>query len=204
MTDDRLRRIHDVTDNFFFWQGLRLVPLGAALVACAAAYWPDLGLPAAMRRWIGLPIVAVGLWLSMSVLGRYYDRHFGRVRGDPLRHQLRSAIKWLVVYPAITVAFIIDATVHPPVMLSGLAWAGAMEAFRESTGGGREHYAAAAIGLVAFSMLPIWGVVPSGKSGLVALIGILGLIYIGGGVLDHRALVRILAPAREESHGPTI
>jgi len=43
-------------------------------------------------------------------------------------------------------------------------------------------------------------VVPAGKPSLTPLIGIVGLIYIVGGVLDHRALVRVLAPIREEKH----
>lgn len=32
MSDASLQRIHDFTANFFFWQGLRWVPLGAALL----------------------------------------------------------------------------------------------------------------------------------------------------------------------------
>jgi hypothetical protein len=31
MTDASLRRIHDVTDNFFFRQGLRSIPVGGVL-----------------------------------------------------------------------------------------------------------------------------------------------------------------------------
>ena len=27
-----LRRLHAVTDNFFFWQGLRWIPMGFALM----------------------------------------------------------------------------------------------------------------------------------------------------------------------------
>jgi hypothetical protein len=200
MTDDRLRRIHEVTDNFFFWQGLRWIPMGAAMLGYAAVSSPRVPIPSPLREWMALPIFAVAIWLSSSVLGRYYARHFGRVRGDPSRHTLRTSVKWLVVYPVIAVALFIDAKFAPPVIVSALALAAGIEAYRQSTGGGREHYIVAAIGLVVFSMLPVLGIVSTGKSILTPLIGVIGLIYIVGGVLDHRELVRILTPVPEKAH----
>ena len=198
MTADRLRQIHDVTDNFFFWQGLRWIPMGAALLGSAAALSPDLPVPNALREWIAIALFVVALWLSTSVLGRYYARHFGRVRSDPSRHVTRTSVKWLVVYPGIIVAMLIDARLAPPVVVSSLAFAMAIEAYRRSTGRGRGHYIVAAIGLVAFSVLPLFGVLQAGKHALTPLIGIVGLIYIVGGVLDHRELVRILSPIQGE------
>ena len=198
MTADRLRQIHDVTDNFFFWQGLRWIPMGAALLGSAAALSPNLPIPNSLRTWIALPMFVVALWLSTSVLGRYYARHFGRVRGDPSRHVTRTSVKWLIVYPGIIVAMVVDAKLGPPLVVSSLAFALAIEAYRESTGGGRWHYLVAAIGLVAFSVLPLFGVVQTGKHALTPLIGIVGLIYIVGGVLDHRELVRVLSPIQGE------
>lgn len=198
MTADRLRQIHDVTDNFFFWQGLRWIPMGAAMLAYATLSSPRVPIHAPVREWIGVPMFAVAFWLSTSVLGRYYARHFGCVRGDPSKHRVRTSVKWLIVYPAIVVAMLVDAAFAPPVVVSALALALAIEAYRQSTGGGRGHYIGAAIGLIVFSILPLSGVVPTGKYGLTPLIGILGLIYIVGGVLDHRELVRILAPLQGE------
>lgn len=198
MTADRLRQIHDVTDNFFFWQGLRWIPMGTALLGSAAVLSPDLPIPAALRGWIALPLLPVALWLSTSVLGRYYARHFGRVRSDPARHVVRTSVKWLVVYPAIIVAMLIDLRLAPPVVVSSLAFALAIEAYRRSTGGGRGHYIVAALGLIAFAVLPLVGVVQAGKQALTPLIGIVGLIYIVGGILDHRELVRVLTPLQDE------
>jgi hypothetical protein len=200
MTADRLRRIHDVTDNFFFWQGLRWIPLGAAMLAYSVMRSADLPTASHAREWIALSLFALALWLSTSVLGRYYARHFGCVRGDASRHVVRTSVKWFVVYPAIVVAMLIDLELLPPLIVSALAFALAIEAYRQSTGGGRGHYTAFAIGLVAFSILPFFGAAPSGKDGLTPLIGILGLIYIVGGVLDHRELVRTLAPIQEDRH----
>jgi len=200
MTADRLRRIHDVTDNFFFWQGLRWIPLGAAMLTYSALRSADLPIASDAPEWISLLLFAVAMWLSTSVLGRYYARHFGSVRGDASRHVVRTSVKWLVVYPAIVVAMLVDIELLPPFVVSGLAFAVAIEAYRQSTGGGRGHYTAFAIGLVAFSILPLFGIVPAGKQGLTPLIGIVGLIYIVGGVLDHRELVRVLAPVQEGQH----
>ena len=198
MTADRLRQIHDVTDKFFFWQGLRWIPLGAAMLTYSLMRSAHLPIPFAARASIGLLLLAVALWLSSSVLGRYYARHFGCVRGDASRHTLRTSVKWLVAYPAILVAMLVDIQLLPPMLVSALAFAIAIEAYRQSTGGGREHYIWSAIGLVVFSILPLFGAVPAGKHGLTPLIGIVGLIYIVGGVLDHRELVRLFAPIQEE------
>ena len=199
MTANRLREIHDVTDNFFFWQGLRLIPMGAALLGSAALLSPEVPIPAGLREWIALLLLAVALWLSTAVLGQYYSSHFGRVRGDPSRHVTRTMVKWLIAYPGIIVAMLVDARIGPGVVVSGLVFASAIEAYRQSTGGGRGHYIVAAIGLVAFSVLPVFGVVQAGKHALTPLIGIIGLIYMVGGVLDHRELVRVLSPMQGES-----
>jgi len=198
MTTNRLRQIHDITDNFFFWQGLRLIPMGAGLLGSAVLLSPDVPIRAGLREWIALPLLAIALWLSTSVLGQYYSRHFGRVRGDPSRHVARTTVKWLVVYPGLIVAMLVDVKIGPPVVVSGFAFAIAIEAYRQSTGGGRVHYIVAAIALIAFSVLPLIDVVQSGRHALTPLIGIVGLIYMVGGVLDHRELVRVLSPVEGE------
>ena len=115
-----------------------------------------------------------------------------------------ASVKWLVAYPAICGALIIDAKLAPAISVSGLAFAVAIEAYRQSTGGGRAHYTVASIGLVAFSSLPLLGLASPGKAILAPLIGVVGLIYVVGGLLDHRELVRILAPVQEEPHVSSI
>jgi hypothetical protein len=205
MTHDDLHRIHRVTDNFFFWQGLRWVPMGAALLACAIVFSPRFGVPAPLHTVIALPILGVALWLSTSVLGRYYAGHFGRVHGDPSRHLLRTYVKWLVVCPAMVGAILVDSRFEPPLIVTALAFAIAVEAYRQSTGGGRVHYIIASVWLAAFSILPVAGLASAGKSSLTPLIGILGLIYIVGGMLDHRELLRVLAPpVREDLGGSSV
>jgi hypothetical protein len=205
MTREHLHRIQRVTDNFFFWQGLRWVPMGVALLACAAVFSPRFGVPVPLHTWIALPILGVALWLSTAVFGRYYAGHFGRVHGDPSRHVVRTYVKWLVVCPAIAGAILVDSRFEPPLILSSVAFAIAIEAYRQSTGGGRIHYIVASVYLAAFSILPVAGLASAGRSSLTTLIGILGVIYIVGGILDHRELVRMLAPPiQEEPRGSSV
>jgi hypothetical protein len=187
-----LEQVRAVTANYFFWQGLRWVPMGVALLGFAAALGAGTSIPSAVRDWGLLPLLLVALWLSTSVLGRYYRRTFGQVQGDPDQHIRRSNIKWLVVYPAMMASLIVDMKIALPVVLSGIVWGASIEAYRRSTGGGRRHYTVAAVLLVAYGLLPLLGLVSAGKDAVGPLIGIVGLTYIIGGILDHQALVRIL------------
>lgn len=194
-----LREVRAVTANYFFWQGLRWIPMGVALVVLATGLIARASTPPAIREWGLWPVLMIAFWLSTSVLGRYYRRTFGQVHPDPELHTRRTSIKWLVVYPAMLVSMVIDMKLALPILLSGLVWGAAIEAFRRSTGSGRRHYTVAAVMLGAFGLLPLGGLIPTGKDGVSLLIGAVGLIYIVGGILDHQALVRILGNAPRPS-----
>jgi hypothetical protein len=192
MMTTSLREIRAVTANYFFWQGLRWIPMGVALMFTAATLAPGLAMPAAMRTWVTLPLVAVALWLSTSVAGSYYRRTFGAVVGDPVLHARRSTVKWFVVYPAMLASMIIDMKFAIPILLSGVVWGVAIELYRRSTGGGRLHYALASAAVCVCGLLPLVDASPVGREGMTQLVALLGGIYIVGGFLDHRALARIL------------
>ena len=194
-----LREVRAVTANYFFWQGLRWVPMGVALVLLAVGLLESAALPSAVREWGLWPLMIVALWLSTSVLGRYYRRTFGQVSADPEQHTRRTSVKWFVVYPAMLAAMVIDMKLTLPIVVSGIVWGAAIEAFRRSTGGGRRHYTVAAILLMVFGLLPLVGLIPTGKDAVSILIGAVGLVYIVGGILDHQALVRILGNASSAS-----
>lgn len=197
MTIDRLRRIHAVTDNFFFWQGLRFVPLGAAMVGVAILQSLADPLPKWPRALVSISFIVAALWISDKVIGPYYRRTLGRVEMDPERHVMRTAIKWMIAYPGLLAAIIIDMRWHPSVIVSGIAFAFAIEAYRSSTGGGRLHYVVAALGLGVLAVLPMWDIVSAGLPGVRLIIGVLGGIYMAGGVLDHRELLRVLGSDSE-------
>lgn len=193
MDDRRLERIRSVTDNYFFWQGLRLVPMGAALLVVAlrwTAWWPlrdpwsDLAL---------LLVLVVGLIASWAI-GSSYRRTFGDVRGRPGAHARRDTVKWLIVYPVMAAALVVDGLLRPPVFVTGPVWGAATAAYWWSTGRGRPHYLVAAILLAGFGALPALGLVGSGKAAIAPFFALLGVIYMVGGVLDHFELKRLFGP----------
>jgi hypothetical protein len=193
MEDRRLDRIRGVTDNYFFWQGLRLVPMGAALLVVAlrwTAWWP-LG-----DSWsdVALLIVLVGGLMASWAIGSFYRRTFGDVRGRPGAHARRETLKWLIVYPVMAGALVVDGLLRPPVFVTGPVWGAATAAYWWSTGRGRPHYLVAAVLLGLFGLLPALGLLEPGKAAMPAFFALLGFIYMVGGVLDHFELKRLLGP----------
>jgi hypothetical protein len=192
--DAHLRLVRDVTANFLFWQGLRWVPMGAALIVLAVVTAPAVPLPESARDVILVIAMLLGLWLSTTVAGAYYRRTFGSVRDIPGLHAARDTAKWLVFYPLMFGAMILDAQLQPPVFVTAIAFAVGIVAYRQSTGRGRAHYLAAAAILALFSLLPLTGAAATGKALFGPFLGLLGAIYVVCGVLDHRELTRILRP----------
>lgn len=201
-TTATLERINAVTANFFFWQGLRWVPVGAALMVVTWSHSPGSPVP---KSWDSpLAIATMGLAFAASAMvGRWYARSFGRVRGIPGQHARRTRTKWLVVYPALLIALVVDAIAKPPVLVSGIAFAAAIEAYRRSTGGGRVHYVLASVIFAALTFSPTLGLTTPGASTLNLLIAVLGATYTIGGVLDHRELTRVFPDVQDAdtSHG---
>jgi hypothetical protein len=197
-----LDRVRAVTANFFFWQGLRWVPMGLALILFAVAPYAKGVLGSPWTDIVTFATLFVALWLSTDVLGRYYTKVYGQVQGIPGQHAQRSKIKWFVVYPAMVVAIILDWKLNWPIFTSGIAFGAGIEAYRRSTGGGRRHYSVAAALLVLLAFAPLTGMTTN-RQMLAPFIGLLGLIYVVGGVLDHFELARVLGPARAED-GSTV
>lgn len=192
-TPKDLARIQAVTANYFFWQGLRWVPMGAALLALGL-YWNGWWLvqtPFADAMQLGVLGVALGI---SAAFGAYYRRRFGAVRGIPGMHARRERIKWRLVYPAMAVSLIVDMVLAPAVLVSGFVWAAGILAYRQSTGGGRVHYLVAAALLAAFGLLPLLGLMQPGKAAVNLFVAAVGIVFIVGGLLDHFELGRILRP----------
>jgi hypothetical protein len=194
-------RITAVTSNFFFWQGLRWVPMGVALLAAALLHDLPSGVPKSLRSMLVIVVMTVAMIVS-SATGRWYARVFGRVRGIPGQHARRTRTKWLVVYPALVIALIIDGVMRPPILLSGIAFAAAIEAYRRSTGGGRRHYVLASALFALLTFLPVAGITAPGFRSINLLFAVLGATYIIGGVLDHLELARILPNVADREGAP--
>ena len=188
--EERLERIEQVTSNYFFWQGLRLVPMGIALILMAFVMESRTTL-GAFRYVLTIGILGGALWTS-SALGGYYKRAFGSVRGIPGQHSRRDMLKWTVVYPLLIASFMIDRLWQGPLLISGLAWGAATVAYWWSTGRGRPHYHAVALLFAATTFLPVVTSIHRGTPMLTMFIGIVGAAYIVAGLLDHLELSRLM------------
>lgn len=150
------RRFREFSANFFFWQGLRWVPLGAGVLLWGVSFTPAWPLPALTREWV--PAIAMlGALLASAAIGRHYQQTYGST--ETLRSVARrqGAVKWLVVYPAIVAALLVDGRLRSPILISGLVLAIALVLYVRATGGRRFHYLVAAIGLSGLSLLPSSG-----------------------------------------------
>lgn len=193
MMNYEVERIRRVTSNYFFWQGLRWVPIGIVVMALGlrrtnwspiAGAWEDL-----------LILCLIVLVMALSpLIGVYYRRSFGDVRDDPDAHQRREMMKWLLVYPLMILSLVIDIKFKPAFFVTGPVWCSGILAYWLSTGRGRPHYLIASMSMLGLSALQSFGFVEPGKQMFSVFALVLGAIYIIGGLLDHRELCRILRP----------
>jgi len=189
---DRSQKLRDVTDNFFFWQGLRFVALGPVLIlAGVVASVPDVHEQAA--NLILVVTIAAALFASAR-LGRRYRREFGSVSPIPGAHRTRSLAKWLLVYPLMIGAFTLDLYRPMPILISGLVWGGAVLLYRRSTGGGRDHYLVLGASLAALTIAPLAAGV-TGKQMCYVMLIVLGAGYTVCAWLDDREMRRVLKGA---------
>jgi O-antigen/teichoic acid export membrane protein len=188
---DRLRRI---TANFFFWQGLRVVPFGLLGLLAAATYapWWPAEIPAEQALLVGVAAALVGF----IVAGRYYDHEYGRVAERNEDHRQRSRLKWFAIYPVMATSLAIDVIVAPALFISGIVWAAAIVLYWASTGRGRLHYLAIAAGTAGLALAPTLGVASAGDGMLPLFFGWFGAAYVVAGLLDHLELRRHLRGAR--------
>ena len=196
-----LDRVRQVTENYFFWQGLRWIPPGFLLVAAGLSWsdgWPLTGVASDA---VLLAVIVIGV-LASTVIGRHYRRVFGQVQGIPGQHQRRNTIKWALVYPAMAASLVIDGLFEPQFFISGLVWGASVTAYWWSTGRGRPHYLIAAAILFAFAFLPVAGLVAAGRPILSFFFVVMGGIYIVGGVLDHLELRKVLPPIPPDGEHP--
>ena len=195
---NQAQQMRDFTANFFFWQGLRFVPIGVAILIIAWAwtpYWPF----SQAAREVAVFIVLPALILSY-LAGLYYRAAYGEVRTQPGLHARRSALKWYVVYPAVAAAILADGVLPLPLSVAPIVFAAALIAYRQSTGGGRRHYLVGAAALAALGVASYFGLVPTGKAGYPATFVAVGLLYTIGGMLDHIEMRRLLrALPRDEA-----
>ena len=188
---ERGERVRAVTDNFFFWQGLRFIALGPLVVIALLANMPGVN---EMAGNIILAACLVGAIWASSFVGRRYRRDFGSVRPLPGAHAIRSRVKWLIVYPLMFAALAVDLKNPLPVFLSGPVWAAGLMLYRHSTGGGRFHYLVLAATIAALGLAPVAAGL-TGKETMTIMFLILGAGYTACAWLDDREMRSILRGA---------
>jgi hypothetical protein len=188
-----VERIRRVTSNYFFWQGLRWVPIGLVVMALGLTRTNWSPIADAWEDTLILCLIVLVMALS-PLIGVYYRRSFGDVRDDPDAHQRREMMKWLLVYPLMILSLVIDMKFKPAFFVTGPVWCSGILAYWLSTGRGRPHYLIASMSMLGLSVLQWFGFVEPGKQMFSVFGLVLGAIYIIGGLLDHRELCRILRP----------
>jgi hypothetical protein len=188
----RSERVRAITDNLFFWQGLRFVALGPVmLLAGLFSSLPEVHGPAGKVVLVAAMVAAM---FASARLGRRYRQEFGSVSPIPGAHRTRSLAKWLLVYPAMFGALAFDLLWPSPFLVSGLVWAGGILLYRRSTGGGRDHYLVLAAALAALTPAPLAAGVTSEAMSSVMFI-LLGAGYTACAWLDDREMRRVLKGA---------
>ena len=197
MTEEqRLNLIDRVTENYFFWQGLRWVPLGFALLLISV-------IPSGHRFLATSVVITAALFASFAI-GSTYRRRFARARRLAEQHEQRERWKWFVVYPLMFLSLIWDVRVPSGFFVSGPVWGVAILAYWWSTGRGRLHYIPIAIVVALTGFLPATGLVAPGRAMLDVFFALIGATYVVGGILDHRALTRVLPPLRRQHDGRSV
>ena len=185
---ERGARVRAVTDNFFFWQGLRFIPLGPVLMIAALSNMPGTDQPVGKILLVASFVAAT--WAS-TIVGRRYRRDFGSVRPIPGAHSTRSRIKWLIVYPLMIASLAVDLKSLLPIFLSGPVWAAGLVLYRHSTGGGRFHYLALAATIAALALAPIAAGLTARETVTIMFL-ILGAGFTACAWLDDREMRSIL------------
>lgn len=198
MDDVELRRF---TDNYWAWQGLKWAPFGPVLM------WAGVSLLG--QRWLGdtaangvTVILLAGALATVRPVQRYYDAMFGVVEQVPDAHRRRERLKWLAAYPLLLVVPFVEILLQPRLSPTAVTLAGVIVAFWWSTGRGRPHYVVAAAVMAALVALPATGFTAPGRPVVGTLVIGVGVLYVVGGILDHRELTRRLGPLLVESVAP--
>lgn len=196
---EELWRARFVTENYPKLQGLRMVSIGGFCLLMAAGRGGPWRWFEAWDPLSSMAVLCVSLGAFWAV-GRYYGRGFGSVRYGAPNGGDRETVVWRALVAVLALSVVVDAMVGPaPVDLIGLMVAGWLMVCWWQAGKAWGHYVFLAVVLALVSSLPLLGVASLGQISGVAVLGILGVILIIGGVLDHVTLARDIQPYLKDS-----
>jgi hypothetical protein len=190
MTDNRrLELVHDLTANYSDRQGLRVVPIGLAVLAQALPMsWRFLDIDAHL-----LCLIA-GL-IGYGLIGRLYARRFGAVDelpypGPPV------ALQAILVLVLFVIAMSVDIIARPPLFTSGLLIAFWITVVAWPARSVRAQYLAVGILLGLISLLPLAGI--SHDTAALAYGIAFGAALVVAGIADHVLFTRLMSePAHD-------
>jgi len=186
----RLEQIHDLAANYSDRQGLRIVPMALVILSQSS----PLILNAHIRGIEVLPLLLAAGILSYFLIGKAYERRFGRIEELPAS-SLSLLAQLLLFPPLLCAAMAVDITLNPPVFVSGLllcVWIAA-NAWPARTL--RKSYLTFCLLLALICLFPMTGM-PRDRVAQEFGIGF-GSFFLAAGVTDHIRLVKLLSAPEE-------
>jgi hypothetical protein len=183
-----LQDIRDLATNYSDRQGLRVVPMALAILIHA---FPQVN----RARVLGLDMQLIALtagFLGYWLIGRYYDRRFGRVEeipsaGFPIAGQI------LLIVIAFFVSAAIDIVQQPPVFVTGILIAAWLIVTAWPSRRIRGEYLSMSVVLVLISLMPLVGQQQGSVARAYAFWFGCGLLLAG--VRDHLSFIRFFSAA---------
>jgi len=193
----RLEQIHDLAANYSDRQGLRIVPMALVILSQSS----PLLFHAHIRGVEVLPLLIVAGIVSYFLIGKTYERRFGRIEELPALSIWLSAqvLLFLLLLPC---AMALDFLSNPPVFVSGLllsAWI-AVNAWPARTL--RKSYLTGCLLLALTCLFPMTGMP---RDQVAQEFGIMfGSLFLVAGVTDHIRLVKLLSATEEHDEQATV
>ena len=188
-----LERIHELAANYSDRQGLRIVPIGIALMlgAFPRAPWQQPLLPFD-PFWLALAAGIGGYYF----VGLYYKHRFGRVEEMP-PEGLPIALQIPIVVFCFVVAVFIDVALKPPVFVSGLVIAAWLTGVAWPSRHIRKQYLSMSTFLGFLSIgAPLIGQSQRDVASMYAFL--FGVLLLLAGVRDHIKFVKVFPPMESE------
>jgi hypothetical protein len=182
-----------------YLRGLFGLPLGLLFVLAALGNWSWGPL---RHDWVFVVVLAL-LLLACVPINHYYNENFGRVT-PTTRQQLRAGAACaagvgIIVLGSMLLRSRASWSLDLPVNGVAATFGLLMLVYYAAVVGLRTHHVVIWGALVVTGLLPVWDGADPSNVGLV----LAGAAVAVNGLLDHRLLVRTLAPPTPPALGPT-
>ncbi len=186
----RLEQIHDLAANYSDRQGLRIVPMALVILSQSS----PLMFHAHIRGVEVLPLLIVAGIVSYFLIGKTYERRFGRIEelSAPSIWLSAQVLLFLLLLPC---AIALDFLSNPPVFVSGLLLSVWIAANAWPARTLRKSYLTFCLLLALICLFPMTGMP---RDRVAQEFGIMfGSFFLVAGVTDHIRLVKLLSAPEE-------